>query len=110
MSVEVVGGQWLLDPGEIEFREAPSPPDRLVEGEALVCVGHDLVVWPQRRANGREPPVVFRNVRPDNLNFRAGKALLARRERILDQRAFVDVKPAALGGVERPAVGRAAGD
>ena len=110
MAVEIVGGQRLLDPGEIEVGEAPGAPDRFVEREALIGVGHDLIVWPERRTHRRQPAIVLRGVRAPDLDLRALKSLFARRDRVLDQRAFIDMQPAAFGGVERAAIGGAAGD
>ena len=42
--------------------------------------------------------------------FEPQEPLFARRDRVFDQRALLDVQPAAFGRVERPAVGGAAGD
>ena len=88
MAVEIVGRQRLLDPGEVEIGEAPGAPDRLVEREALVGVGHDLVSRPQRRAHGGEPAIVLRHMRAADLDLGAAEALVRGRERILDQRAL----------------------
>ena len=110
MAVAIVGRQRLLDPGEVKVGEATGPADRLVEREALVGVGHDLVVWAERRAHRREATVVLGRARPADLDLRAHEALLARGDRVLDQRLLVDMQPAALGRVERPAIGGAARD
>ena len=111
MAVAIVGRQRLLDPSEIEIGEAARAADRLVEREALIGVGHDLVIGAERRAHRRKATIVLRRARPTDLDLRARETLFARGDRVVDQRLLVDMQPAALGRVERPAVcGAARGD
>ena len=110
MAVEVVRRQRLLEPGQIEVGEAAGAPDRLVERKTLVGVGHDLETWSKRCAHGGKPPIVLGDMRTADLDLRAGESLFAGGERVLDQRALVDVQPTPLGCVERAAICGAAGD
>jgi len=52
--------------------------------------------------------MILRPVRATDLDFRAGKPLLLGGQRVLDQRRFGQMQPAALGRIERAAIPRSA--
>jgi len=105
--VDVIGGQWLLDPGKIELGKLTRAPDRIVEREPLVGVGHDLEIVAERRAHRREPCAILRDMRAANLDLGAAKPLFARRKRIFNQGLRRQMQPTTLGRVERPPIARA---
>ena len=102
MAVEVVGRQRLLDPCEVEVGEAPRAADRLVEREALIGVGHDLVVGADRRAHRGEPRIVLDACGRPILTFEPQKPLLRA------QRARRRPAPARRCAASRPRSCRAA--
>ncbi|MCY1297083.1 hypothetical protein D9M70_465090 [compost metagenome] len=110
VAVEIISWQRLLDPGEIQFLQARRPADGLVDGKALIAVGHDLEAVAERLAHGGKPIVVLRPVRLADLHLRTGEALGLGGECILDERLLLDMQPAALGRVKRAIVLGAAGE
>ncbi|MNY68136.1 hypothetical protein D3C86_2058470 [compost metagenome] len=69
MTVEIVGRQRLLDPGKVELLQPGRAADRLVDGETLVAVGHDLEAIAERLAHCRQAIVVLRAVRLADLDL-----------------------------------------
>ena len=85
MAVDVVGGQRLLDPGKIELGKLTRAPDRIVEREPLVGVGHDLEIVAERHAHRGQAGAILRDMRAADLYFGAAKPFFARRKRIFNQ-------------------------
>ncbi len=109
MTVEIVGRERLLYPGEIEFPQPCSTADDLVDRKALITVGHDLEARPERQTHGREPVIILRPMRLADLHLRAGEALGLRLQGIFDQGFLLYMQPAAFGRVKRATILGAAG-
>ena len=100
MARNVVGGQRLLEPADIERFIGAGPADRLVDIEALVGVGEDFEPRPDRFTHRRDAAHILVD-RPTDFQLAAAEAVGLGAERVLDQRRLFEMQPAALGGVER---------
>src|SRR5205823_1820776 len=110
MPRDVVGGQRLLEPGDVERFEMPRAADRFGQSEALIGVGHDVPVRAYAFANGAQPLDILGDVRAADFYFRAAEAPGLRLQGVVDERSGRQVQPAAFGGVERTRILRAAGE
>ena len=75
VAVNVVGRQRLLDPGKVEVAQPLGAADRLVDGKALIAVGHDLIAIADRLAHRRKPREILRAVGLADLHLGAAKSL-----------------------------------
>ena len=69
MTVDIVGGDRLLDPGEIELTQPLGAADRFVDAEPLVGVGHDLIAIADGLADSFKARDVLRAVRLADLDL-----------------------------------------
>ena len=109
MAGDVVRRQRLLEPGDAELGVARRSAQRLAEREALIRVHHDLESVAHRVAHRFQACHVVADVRLTDLDLGALEAGVLRGERFLDERLERMLQPAALGGVDRDALPRAAG-
>src|ERR1700730_236194 len=100
VSRQVIGMYRLLEPGEIEIREARGAANRLVKREALVGVGHHFPIVADGGPHGGDALYVLRDMGTTDLELGTTEAPFLRLERLLDQLRLIDVQPAALGIVE----------
>ena len=77
----------------------PRATDRLGQGEALVGVGHDVPGRADGVAYRAQARHVFCDVRPADLDLGAAEALGLCRERVVDQRSGLEMKPSSFGRV-----------
>ena len=107
MSLDVVGGQRLFEPADVGGLVMAGAADRLVDVERLIGVGENLEVGSERRAQRIQSFDVLADRAPD-LDLAAPEAERLRLERIVDQRLFRQMQPAALRGVKTdPVLGAA---
>src|SRR5712691_3102893 len=108
MAIEILRGQWLLEPGEIELLEMASPAYRLGNAKTLVRIDHQLDRIPDRPPYRCQPLDVLADMRLANLDLYPAKTAGFDLLRINHKLFRGDVQPAAFGVVNRNLALRAA--
>jgi len=84
---DIVGGQGLLQPADIERLIGPGAADGVVDGKGLVGVGKNLEARADRLADRGDAPDILVN-RPADLQLATAKAVGLGAQRVLDQGGF----------------------
>jgi len=110
VALDVVRGQRLLDPAEVEAVEQAGAADRLGTGHRLVGVDHDVEVRADGLADRGQPLTVLLAARLPDLHLDALEPRILRGEGTGHQVVGAQVQPAALRVVEGDVAAEAAGE